>query len=256
MGKSLELDIVNIVSTNIDPDGFLSGTYDADGDAGSPSHQVGAIHGLFSRPLDPAIDPASGQPDPEKACRSLLYYQGGQGHLIPLDDVRTVATLPPILPGETMVLSDFGNFTRYHADGSIDDSTTTTGGSSTGQSVYSRVAPDNFEWLAPWGRMRYDATGFMLAPLGGALLMGGYAGGILPNLGSYWRIAADMVEINGGAVTIGPTGAVGQPVAQAPALVAILGTIAQVAIVTQAVQACQAAIAGALPAISTQTAVG
>lgn len=278
--STLNLDIVNITSTYQDPDGFLVGTYDADGDKGSPAHPIRHVGGVVHRPLDPVIDPASGQPDPSKSCSALLYYQGGQGHLIPLDDVRSVAQLPAVLPGERMFGSDFGSFTRWHADGSIDDSTTTAGGAGNGQSVYSRVAPDNFERNAPWGRERFDATGYLLAPQGGALFMGGYAGGILPNAGSYWRLAADMIEINGGAVTIGPTGAVGQPVAQAPALVAILGSIAtalqaintaiatfvpgsaatfvptQVASVISAVAAAQSAIGGALQAISTQTAVG
>lgn len=286
--RGMTVDIVNVLGTSVDTDGFQSATFDADGEEGSPAYQVRYIHGVCSRPLDPVVDQSTGAPDPTRACSALMMLEGGHGHFVHLDDPRSVAALPNVQPGETILHSDFGSFQRHAEDGSISDSTTTTGGGSDGQSVFQRVAPDHFQRIAPWGKETLDATGFRWAHVGGARFSLGYAGGLVPGLSNYARIQADTIELNGSAVTIGPTSAVHQPVAQALPLVEILqnlqavhqavltmitamglvppnpasgAAIAGIALtstplITAAVQTAQASVAAALETISTQTAIG
>jgi hypothetical protein len=280
MGRQLDLDIVNIVATNIDDDGFLEGQYDADGDEGSPSYPHRHPHGLFSRPLDPVVDDGTGQVDPSQACSAFAFHQGGEGHIIALDDPRTVAKLPAILPGETCLHNDFGCFQRLTADGSLVQSTTTTGGGNDGQGVAQWVTPTMHQRTAPWGRETFDQMSFRWAHAGGAKLTLGFISGMpapMDSGRSYVRAQADMVELNASAITIGPTGSVSQPVAYAQPLVDILsaigialsaistalatgapsgGGIPGAAVVAPLVVNCEELISGALITISTQTAIG
>lgn len=273
-----DIDIVNVVGTHVDANGFLSLQPEAEGPNGAaPPYPTMHWHGLWSCPRDPVVDPGSGRPDPSKSCSMLRWLEGSSGFSFPLHDVRTIADLPIGTPGETIVHNDFGAFSRYHEDGSITHSTTSAGGASTGQTIADRITPTGFLRFAPWGKQTFDATGFRVKHVGGARFALGYAGGLIPGLESYARIQADIVEINASAIAFGPAGVPTQPVAQAVPLVAILGTISDALVAIQVamgtitagsgggpaaaaaapqVEAAVAAIAGALVVISTQTAIG
>ena len=281
MRSVLQFDIQNITGSSVDPDGFPSYSVDVDGERGSVPFEAQYFHGIRSCPLDPVIDPGSGEPVPSKACPVLTAIEGGKGHGFALCDPRSIANLPNCVPGETIVFSDFGSFQRHDKDGIISDSTTTTGGGSDGQTVASQTAPTAHRRFAPWGREVFDASGYSLNHVGGGSFTVAYAGGLIPGLSSYARLKADMVEINGAAVSIGPTGALHQPVAQAQPLIVILQSMitavaalaAGVAAITAGagpapvgapasaaaalpIAAAQAAIATAMLTISTQTAIG
>jgi hypothetical protein len=271
----LDWDIYNVTGTTIDANGFPSVTIDAEGEQGSIPIPVHMLHGMWSLPLDPVVDPGTGEPIPTKAAQVLVAWEGGVGHAFPITDVRLMAKLPLGVAGERIWASDFGSFIRQHKDGSITESTTTTGGGSDGQTVASRVMPTAFQRFAPWGRETFDATGYSLTHIGGASFEVAYAGGIFPGLDSYVRLTGSMIELNGAAISIGPTGVPHQPVAQAAPLVSILQSLlttlealitgvgaiptvgnAAAAAAVAALPAAQSAVAGALVAISTHTAVG
>lgn len=275
--QSFHWDIYNVTGSSVDADGFHSVTVDAEGEQGSVPIPVQHMHGLWSMPLDPVVDPGSGEPIPSKACAVLVAWEGSSGHAWPVNDPRVVANLPTGVPGETILFNDFGAFIREHADGSISLSTTTTGGSPAGQTVASRVMPTGFLEFAPWGRRTFDQNGFRVTHVGGAKLSLGYAGGLVPGLSSTFLAQADIVSISGSAVSIGPSGVAQQPVAQALPLVTILADIAAalqainagMALITSLtpgagpaaaaapfVQTAAAAIASALATISTRTAIG
>lgn len=219
---SLEWEIANVTGTTYDENGFLSITIDAEGEQGSVPIPVHFLNGVFGRPIDPVVDPSSGEPIPSKACQALIAWEGGFAHAILLSDVRTVAKTPNILPGEKGMLADAGHFFRLHQDGSISIVTSTTGGGTDGQTVQLRVRPTTMMFDAPWGNLNFDGTGFRVRHVGGSSLSLGYAGGPIPGLGSYVNISGQMVKIAGSAIAIGPTGSVQQGVAQALPLQAVL----------------------------------
>lgn len=289
MAKSLELDIANVTSTGVDADGYLEVQHDAEGEqnAGVPGGQACYPHGLWSRPIDPQIDPASGQPIPSKACRVLTMYEGGVLHSMPLDDPRVVAALPAINAGETILYGDFGNFFRLHADGSCSIATTDKGGNPTGRTVALRVTPTEKTFDSPWGQERFDQSAWKMVhtPSGARITAGGIGGlpGPLGQLSSYIRMQAALIEINATALTLGPSGGIAQNVVQAQAfysevlvpIAAALGGIAaaleglQITVdpsmtkpctppIQAAVPLCAAAvtaIAISLPTVSTQCAI-
>lgn len=241
--RTLLVDIENVTGSHVDADGFLTVTCDVDGEQGSVPHEVHHLGGLWYCPLDPVTDPNSGAPDPSQAGQALTLAEGGGAHCLLLSNPKTVKTLPIGVKGETMVFNDFGAFSRWHKDGSITHSTTTAGGASSGQTVADRILPDSFIRFAPWGRETFNMTGWRVSHVGGGALKLGTAGGLAPGLSSYFRATADMIELNGSAVHIGPTGSIIQPVAQALPLSAILTNIAT------ALQAVQVAI-GSITSIS------
>lgn len=284
MAGALRWDIACAVGTNVDADGFLSIQHDAygEGDAGVPAYQAHHPHGIWSCPIDPVIDPATGQSDPARACQVLIADEGGVGHAIALEDPRTVANLPLGQPGETIVHNDFGCFTRYYADGSICHSTTTAGGlpssssapgASQAQSVSEWITPSSLERHAPWAHEVIDATGFWWKHTGGARLTLGYAGGMPPPFGSaYVRARADMIALVAPIIAIGSQTSKMMPVAQVlplmawitsqlvpllDAIVADLGPATSAGKVSAALIGSFNGSIGALPAaISTQTAIG
>lgn len=227
MQAVFELDIRNITGSRKDADGFLEYVVDCEGEQGSAPFE--AIHpfGLWSCPLDPVVDPGSGEPVPSKCCSVLTLTAGNEGFGFALTDPRVIGNLPLGVPGETIVYSAFGSFQRHKADGTVSDSTTTTGGGSDGISVFSETSPTGHRRVGPWGRETFTLTSYRLAHVGGGIFKLGYAGGLMPGGidPSYASLSAGSVRISGSVVGIGPSTAPQMPVAKVVPLVAILQNI-------------------------------
>ncbi len=90
---------------------------------------------------------------------------------------------------------------------------TNTGNDPEGASVYFRVAPDKFEFMAPFGKLVIDASGFHLVLASGARLdLGGIhipgLSDVLPaealaNFVTYCKISAGMTTVQSGTVILG-----------------------------------------------------
>lgn len=226
-----------------DEDGFLGVQVDAYGeeDSGVHPYEAHSPFGLLARPLDPELD-AAGQPRSDRACQVLYALEGGRGHAIPLGDPRVILKLPQLEKGETLLYSAFGQFVRLDSRGAI-TLFTTDDGSVDGASVYFQVAPDGFRWVAPWGMLTFDATGFHVIHASGARIdLGGIYGlpAPLDQVTSYASFQAGAVSADASAVTLGP-GAGHMPLAAQPPLQAYLASIAM------ALGAIQKALAGFVP---------
>lgn len=282
-------DIANVTGTSIDPDGFQVTQWDAEGEenAGVAASQAHHMFGSWGRAPDAVVEPGTqgavgaGEPDPSRSAACLVGHEGGVAHVFDLEHVPTIANLPTPAGGEHLSYSIAGCFTRHMLDGSVVRSTTDTGGAAhAGTTIADWMRPTGFTRDAPWGRETFDNTGFRVKAAGGAKLSLGFVSGLPPPLNggqSYFRALANIVEINGGAISIGPTASDLESVAKAPQLVTVLTSLAaaiqavQLALATittstpgataalasaPAVAAAQTAVAGALALISTQTAIG
>ena len=77
-----------------------------------------------------------------------------------------------------------------------------------GQTVYLRVAPDALRFVAPWGTLRFDASGFHCKTQWGARLdLGGFGGAPEPvsDMTSYATMSAHSVKLDG-LVLLGAAG--------------------------------------------------
>jgi hypothetical protein len=279
--RGTEIDFYNVVGSSLDDDGFLGVLPDAYGERGGPLHEVHHPAGLWHMPQDPGAGPG-GQPDPAKAAHFLSITQGSRSHAILLHDVRSVPKLPLGVAGETVLYNGFGAFTRYRADGAIFHATTTTGGSSDGVAVVDTTTPTSHQRYGPWGRERFDKTGYRLRTTAGARFYLGYVDGVVPGIKTTAGLQADAVDIQGNkSVTIAPAGGQAMGVAKAQPLVTVLTAIAtalqsiqsSLSLITpssgggsgggpaaaaclSAVEAAVSQVSGALQLIQTGTAIG
>lgn len=272
MSGHLAFDIGCVMLSEYDSDGFLGVQYDAEGEnnSGVPPYEVHSLGGFLHRPLDPEVDD-QGLPNEGQAANMMFAMEAGKGHAFVLEDPRVVQQLPLLQKGETVVHGDAGQFTRYFADGSIVDFTTTKGGDPTGVQISDTFGPNGWDAIAPWGRQGFDQYGWRVQHAGGASVNIGSAAGLIPNLTSFICLQAAMIELDAACLAIGPTGVPAMPVAWATPLVAILGQIvaalaalrldlstATGAGATSAplVSQLTGQVGGWLEAISTQTAIG
>ncbi len=104
------------------------------------------------------------------------------------------------------------------ADGSI-NIFATSDNTDAGNSVYFRVAPDGFAWVAPWGTIKFDPSGFHVRHASGARIDLGAMGGLpspLDVLTSYATMTAASVGLVG---TIAGGGSSGDTAAKSSALI-------------------------------------
>lgn len=217
MGATFTWDLGMVALSEYDADGWLGVSYDAYGEQNSGIHpaELHSPHGFYSRPLDPDTDGAG---NPTIGCNVWWSWEGNDAHAMLGSDPRLVANLPPLLKGEAIFYGPKANFARCHADGSI-SMLTTDDGTVTGQSIFCKVSPDGFAWVAPWGKMTFDATGFHVITVSGASLhMGGLScPAPLSALSSYAKLSAQMVQVEGSAVSMGATAGAPEPIAKATA---------------------------------------
>lgn len=209
-----------------DADGFLEVQYDAEGEneSGLFPYEAHSLGGMQHRPLDPVVDD-NGLPDESQACTVLFATEGDKGHIFVLEDPRVIVNLPLLQKGETQVYAAAGQFILLGADGSITSVTTDDGGAPTGTTITDALTPDGCDLVAPWGRQSFDAHGWRVQTAGGGNFTIGYAGGLIPGLGSFISAQADMIELDAAAITIGPTGVPAMGVTQAIPLATALETV-------------------------------
>lgn len=214
----LGFDVGVVVLSAYDDSGFLGIQPDVYGEGASGVHpyEVQSPHGFLGRPLDPDTD---GEGSPTLGCTILYALEGGRGHVWLGSDPRVIPKLPILEKGETLVYASNGHFIRLDKDGAI-SIFTTEDGTPNGRSVYLQVAPDGLRFFAPWGTLKFDATGFHVVDASGARLdLGGIAG--VPVVGSYASLKAGIVSTSGSIIASGGAGAT-QPLAYATPLVEIL----------------------------------
>ncbi len=104
-------------------------------------------------------------------------------------------------PGQAMIIAKA-------SDGSVTIHTTDNNDTN-GNSIFFRVSPTAFQFVAPWGRMIFDASGVHWTTKSGARFdMGGISipglpGPIADAFGSYVKLTAATVKCAGGSVYLG-----------------------------------------------------
>ncbi len=220
-------------------------------------------------------NPVAGQ----SACQGIVIKRGDIDVCIATRDTRTNDRTGNLKAGETCVYASGhdGNSqgrTLYKNDGSITHYTTDTN-TAEGKSVYSRTAkgvddatgaPDGFTWAAPWGTMKFDATGFHVVHVSGAEFhMGGIYGMPAPldQISSYIKMQAGTINGSASAQSFG-FGA-NQPLALQPAVQAAITALQTQVAVQAAAWAALGALTGPIvgamiqpvaAAVVTPTAVG
>jgi hypothetical protein len=167
--------------------------------------------GLMSIPLGPGAINSSGDfiaanTSPTSA-QAVAFVQNNQYAVLGIRDTRTQFTPGNIQPGETAIYAP-GSPARtvYKLDGSATTSTTTAAG----KQVYWQVSPTALTFIAPWGRIVFDETGFHIATASGATFdFGGLNFGGLPSLSSYATLNAGVITLPGSVVNLGQPGPTG-----------------------------------------------
>jgi hypothetical protein len=92
-------------------------------------------------------------------------------------------------------------------DGSVSLYTTDTNDKS-GNGVYLSITPTALEFIAPWGKLIFDATGFHVKTQAGASMdLGALNFPAVPSLSNFARITAGNVTLDSSAVMLGPSAA-------------------------------------------------
>jgi hypothetical protein len=224
MTGALNFDIGIATLSVYDHDDFPGVQIDPLGDGGIQDYEVHSTYGFLAKPLDPATDGAG---NPTQGCTVLYALEGGKGHAWLCSDPRVTPLLPALRPGESLMYAAGGQFIRLHAtDGDTPGAITlftSDDGTVNGQNVYLQVARDALRFVAPWGTITFDASGFHLVTDSGARLDLGAIGGV-PLIGSYASLSAGMVDISGSVVAAGADGPA-QPLTYATPLIQILAQL-------------------------------
>jgi hypothetical protein len=168
------------------------------------------------------------------------------------------AALPGLKADEPIMLGPAQNFVRLDHDGNV-SLYTTDDGTADGKSVYAQVRPDGFRFVHPHGKMVLDKTGFHVLHSSGARVDLGAIGGLPPPLdalGSYAKLSAATVTIEGAAIALGTAAGAPDPVARATPTLAVLTALeAAVASLTLQLAALITGV-GAIPTVGTAAAAG
>lgn len=220
---ALIFDLYKVNATSIDDAGFIGIQPDWYGEEGGPEAENATPYGFWSRPLDPDVD---GEGSIANGASVLVAREGGKALAFPLSDPRITEKLPPLKKGESVQYGPAANFFRCHADGAL-SMFTTADGTPTGPTVYFRSATDGLTYEAPWGRLRYDATGFHVRTHAGASIdAGGFAAPApLDTLSSYYKVRASSASLEASVVRLGPTTLPTEPAAKATTLYVLLNSI-------------------------------
>lgn len=131
--------------------------------------------------------------------------QNNYGHLGPGESILYGAGADGNSQGRVVIKSD-GSVTMYTTDTNTED----------GNGVYTQVSPTAISWVAPWGKVIFNANGFFITHASGASMKMGALSAPTPldSLSSYCQINCATTTINS-AVRLG-TGSVYLPAATSP----------------------------------------
>ncbi len=205
----MRLEYCRVEASKHDKDQFLAIIPETFG----PSSTLGAIevshpYGFASRPVDK---------DVSGACGAYYGVDGAQGFAWLANDGRIQSKLPEVLPGESFQYGVTGNFVRCHKDGRI-SLFTTDDATVDGRTVALTIGPTGLVFNAPWGNLKFDATGFHVLHSSGARIDLGACGGLpapLDSLASYATLSAALVHVEGSAVSLGASSPLSEPAAKA-----------------------------------------
>ncbi len=203
--------------------------------------------GFASRPSKPLAG--------KQACQGVILKTSGRDVCIASSDQRTLPMYANLDFGEVCVYAggEDGEAQARHIlkkDGS-QALYTTDDNTADGQAVYFRVAKDAFEFVAPWGTIKFDANGFRVNHMSGAQFsLGGIYGIPSPfdQIASYVRMQAGTINGTASAVSFGVAGQT--PIADAYQVMATISVLqSEIAALTTAFNALAALsgpVAGAM----------
>lgn len=227
------------------------------GDAANDGHTLIRIQ-LFSG-KDPTI-PVN--PKRAQGTKLVAHLNSLAGFKIPNKDARCYVAVPPGMtqvPGAAIIMgivepsmAQLDNLTPGEQGPSTssgatriiqrNDGTvgffTTDDGTLTGKSVYFTAAPDGFTMVAPWGQLKFDATGFhVLTASGASFGMGGLGlPAPLDAIGSYVTMQAGTVAASCSAASFG-TGTVDSLAGTQSVKTALQGLQSQIDLIATALEA-------------------
>lgn len=204
-------------------------------DNGAPMLRLGDVHGeegadenvpFFQTPGFVSI---YAPPDAGKSAgEAIVFKTGGTDYAFAGRDVRALAIAGNLKDGESCAYASLGAArTLYKADGRVVNYTTDDN-TDQGHAIYSSVETTGFVRVCPWGRETFDEKGYHLLHASGARVdLGGISGMPAPlsALSSYATISAQMVRIEGAAISLGTAVGIPEPVAKATTLYALLQAI-------------------------------
>ncbi len=167
----------------------------------------------------------------QAACQGIVWKRGDFDVCTNTRDMRGQEIAGLLAAGETCVYAGGTLGTAQgrllcKANGAV-TMYTTSDNTLDGKSVYFRVAPDGFEWVAPWGTMKFNDTGFHILHSSGARIdLGGIYGMPAPldEIASYINLQAGTIKKTSSACSHG-VGVV-FPLANATAIQTALTAIA------------------------------
>lgn len=194
--------------------------------------------GLASRPPNPEAG--------KQAAQAVILKTSDRDVAIASVDQRGLGLYGNLKAGETCAYAagadgESQGRTLWKGNGSITHFTTSDN-TVDGEAVYSRTSPTAFEWVAPWGVMKFDSSGFHINHASGARFdLGGISGmpSPLDQLSSYVRIQASSFISNSTCQSFGAD-AGHQPLASATAVKALFAAMqAEIVALQAAVAALQ-----------------
>lgn len=205
----------------------------------------------------------------KKAAQAIVLKTSGRDAAIASVDQRGLALYGNLGHGETGLYAagEDGNAQArviLKGDGSVNLYTTDTN-TDEGQAVYFRVAKDAFQFVAPWGTLKFDATGLHCNHKSGAQFHLGGIYGIpapLDQIASYAAIQAGAFDVTSSAASFGVAGQ--QPLANATVVAAQISSLqTQIKSIVDAItflradvaSAAGAGVSSATPIIALGTAV-
>lgn len=199
---------VDILGTTLDDKGtILAQTGDVVGEeVASDNAEMWQHIGFASRPAK-----AQGG---KSACQAITLNQGSNDLIIATRDLRGSQIYGNLGEGETCIYAGGPEGTSQakvlvKADGSI-TLYTTDDNTPNGAGVYFRIGPDKLSFIAPWGRLLFDAAGLHIETQnGGGFDLSNVNSPPLIVNGSSCRITATTVSLDAPQVFLGPSAASG-----------------------------------------------
>lgn len=241
-------------------------------DKGDPSGGDGERHTLVFVTLFRGKDPTEKPGDGSAQGYQIMCRLSGGVFRIPAKGTPVFVAVPHNMetqPGAGVIIATLEDDRRHNlvhgdvvvqadkgaaravvkADGSIALFTTDTNDDN-GKSVYIRVAPDGMQFVAPWGTVKFDASGFhVLHSSGASFDLGGIYGMPAPldQITSYVRMSAATINGRASAASfgVGTTDPVASSTAVMTAIAALQAQVTAMEAAWAALGAITGPIAGA-----------
>lgn len=195
----------DILGTQLNTRGSISAQIgdSVTGDAESNDCAYWQQVGFASRPSDAQSGKSSAQ------C--LAFEQGDRDIIFATKDIRGQEIYGNLSAGETVMYAPGADGegqakVSLKGDGSV-TLFTTDDNTSDGNGVYLRLDKNALSFIAPWGRMVFDKTGFHVEIQNGASLdlSGVNLPGPLAGMSSSAKISASIISVDGPSVLLGPS---------------------------------------------------